>query len=44
MELWREGERGRKDKGVKVAGLVLVIAYWNSDLIKGGYFRLFLIS
>ena len=40
-------ERGRKRKKgqrSKVAGLVLVTVYWNSDLIEGAYFRLFLIS
>jgi hypothetical protein len=40
-------ERGRKRKKgqrSKVAGLVPVTANWNSDLIEGGYFGLFLIS
>ena len=40
-------ERGRKRKKgqrSKVASLVSVTAYWNFDLIEGGYFRLFLIS
>ena len=40
----KRGRKRKKGQRSKVAGLVPVTANWNSNLIEGGYFRLFLIS